>query len=175
MLRPNQFSPEFSMSQVPPPNPYEASGYNPFQQTVWDPNDPAIREFAAAQVAAPAIALMVMAVVCGALGLCGLVFQLISLASSVAGAGNNPGVGPTETVVFGVIAVVSGGVGIFASAAIFYGGLKMRALENYTLSMVASILAIIPCVSPCCFVGIPIGIWAVVVLNRPEVRRAFAS
>jgi hypothetical protein len=50
----------------------------------------------------------------------------------------------------------------------------MKALENYSLCMIASIIAIIPCISPCCCVGIPLGIWAVVVLNKPEVKAHFS-
>jgi len=51
--------------------------------------------------------------------------------------------------------------------------LKMKKLENYGLAMTASILAMIPCLSPCCLIGLPIGIWAVVVLSKPEVKSAF--
>ena len=50
---------------------------------------------------------------------------------------------------------------------------QMKALENYPLALTASILAIIPCLSPCCLVGLPIGIWAIVVLSKPEVKAAF--
>ena len=39
--------------------------------------------------------------------------------------------------------------------------------------MTASILAVVPCVSPCCLVGLPIGIWALVVLSKPEVKSQF--
>jgi hypothetical protein len=28
-------------------------------------------------------------------------------------------------------------------------------------------------VSPCCFIGLPIGIWALIVLAKPEVKAAF--
>ena len=31
----------------------------------------------------------------------------------------------------------------------------------------------VPCISPCCLVGLPIGIWALVVLNKPEVKGSF--
>jgi len=41
--------------------------------------------------------------------------------------------------------------------------------------VVASILAMVPCISPCCLLGIPIGIWALVVLMKPEVQQAFVS
>jgi hypothetical protein len=49
----------------------------------------------------------------------------------------------------------------------------MRKLESFGLCMTASILAMIPCLSPCCILGLPFGIWALVVLNKPEVKSAF--
>ena len=64
-------------------------------------------------------------------------------------------------------------VGILVSGLILAGGLKMRKFENYPLAMTASIVAMIPCISPCCIVGLPIGIWALVVLSKPEVKSAF--
>lgn len=41
--------------------------------------------------------------------------------------------------------------------------------------MAVSILSMVPCVSPCCLLGLPVGIWALVVLNTPEVKQAFRS
>jgi hypothetical protein len=68
---------------------------------------------------------------------------------------------------------VSSGVGIAMSVLIFVAALKMKKLENHGLAMTASIIAMLPCVSPCCLVGLPIGIWALVVLSKPEVKSAF--
>jgi hypothetical protein len=59
------------------------------------------------------------------------------------------------------------------SGVTFFGGLKMKNLENYGLAMAASIIAILPCFGPCCCIGIPVGIWSLVVLNKPEVKSAF--
>jgi hypothetical protein len=59
------------------------------------------------------------------------------------------------------------------SGVTLFGGLKMKNLENYGLAMAASIIAIIPCFGPCCCIGIPVGIWSLVVLNKPEVKSAF--
>jgi hypothetical protein len=39
--------------------------------------------------------------------------------------------------------------------------------------MTAAILALVPCTSPCCLAGIPAGIWALVVLAKPEVKAGF--
>ncbi len=57
---------------------------------------------------------------------------------------------------------------------VFFGALKMRSLQSYGLANTASILALIPCCGPCGCVGIPLGIWALVMLRKPEVRSAFS-
>ena len=48
------------------------------------------------------------------------------------------------------------------------GGLRMRRLKWYGLAIAASILAII--ISPGNLIGLPIGIWALVVLSQRDVR-----
>jgi hypothetical protein len=57
---------------------------------------------------------------------------------------------------------------------VFFGGLKMKSLENYKLAMAASIISIIPCFG-CYCIGIPVGIWSIITLNKPEVKSAFRS
>jgi hypothetical protein len=52
------------------------------------------------------------------------------------------------------------------------GGYKMKQLEGLSHAKTAAIMAMIPC-NVCCLLGLPFGIWALVVLNRPEVRSAF--
>jgi hypothetical protein len=64
-------------------------------------------------------------------------------------------------------------VRIMIAAVIIYGANRMKRLESYGLAMAASILSLVPCLNCCCAVGIPIGIWALVVLTRPEVRASF--
>jgi hypothetical protein len=49
----------------------------------------------------------------------------------------------------------------------------MKRLENHGMSMAAAIIAMVPCISPCCLIGLPIGIWALTVLNDPSVKAAF--
>jgi hypothetical protein len=53
------------------------------------------------------------------------------------------------------------------------GAWNMKWLQGYALSVVAAILAVIPCTSPCYMLGLPFGIWALVVLNDPLVKAAF--
>jgi serine/threonine protein kinase len=52
-----------------------------------------------------------------------------------------------------------------------YGGLQMAQLRSYAWSIAAGIMGIISC----SLLGIPLGIWALIVLNRADVRQAFAN
>lgn len=65
-------------------------------------------------------------------------------------------------------------VGILVAAFIIYVSLKMKELNQWGLCVAASILAMIPCISPCCIIGLPIGIWCIIVLTKPEVKAAFS-
>lgn len=52
-----------------------------------------------------------------------------------------------------------------------YGSDRMTHLESYPLSIAAAIAAMVPCY--CCLLGLPMGIWALIVLNDKEVKQAF--
>ncbi|MDC0574530.1 hypothetical protein OAO39_01225 [Pirellulaceae bacterium] len=53
-----------------------------------------------------------------------------------------------------------------------FGCKKMMRLESKSVVWMMLILAVIPCCTPCC-VGLPIGIWGIVVMNDPIVKLAF--
>ncbi|MDD1650535.1 MAG: GYF domain-containing protein [Methylococcaceae bacterium] len=131
---------------------------------------PAPSSAGAELVRGPAIGLIVVAIL-------GVLLQIISLIFNLAGASflENSQM-PKEAwanMFSGTIGVVSNIIGILVSGVILLGGLKMKKLESYGLAMTASIIAMIPCFSPCCLLGLPIGIWALVVLSKPEVKNAF--
>jgi len=75
-------------------------------------------------------------------------------------------VGFSIVIGYGVI-----GLGLMILALV--GAVKMKNLESYGLAMTSAILMVIPALSPCCFIGIPFGIWALVVLADAQVRAAF--
>jgi hypothetical protein len=52
------------------------------------------------------------------------------------------------------------------------GGLCLFGLRSYGLALAASILALLP-LSPCCALGLPVGLWALNTLLDPEVKAAF--
>ena len=51
---------------------------------------------------------------------------------------------------------------------------RMHTLKSYGVAYAGAILSVIPLLgAPCCVLGIPFGIWALVVLNDPGVKGAF--
>jgi hypothetical protein len=68
--------------------------------------------------------------------------------------------------------IISNLFSIALNGFILFGALKMKNLESRGLAMAASIVALIPCFT-CYCLGIPVGIWSLVVLSKPEVKAAF--
>jgi hypothetical protein len=73
----------------------------------------------------------------------------------------------------GGVGLVFNVIGVIIGVVILLGALKMQKLQNYNFAMAAAIIAMIPCISPCCLLGLPAGIWALIVLMKPEVKAAF--
>jgi hypothetical protein len=72
--------------------------------------------------------------------------------------------GPLAGLINLVIAALNGFV--------LFGAIKLLRLQNFGLVMAAVIVAMLPC-QCCCLLGLPFGIWALVVLNKPEVKSQF--
>jgi len=119
------------------------------------------------QVNAPAIGLIVVAILGFLLQVAGLIFRLFFSALAARQTEAWP------AMFSGSLTIVTSIIGILVSGLILLGGIKMKNLESHGLAMTASIIAMIPCISPCCLLGLPIGIWCVVVLSKPEVKSAF--
>ena len=135
------------------------------------------REYAESKVAGPAICLMVVGGLMIALALLATVFSAAMAAGAMGGGGGGGGAGggfgggpggqqePMVNVIGGIITL------IWASL-IFFGGLQMKGLKSRGMAMTGAITALIPC-SVCCLLTLPFGIWALVVLNDEQVKRAF--
>ncbi|MCH7987983.1 MAG: hypothetical protein IID46_02400, partial [Planctomycetes bacterium] len=70
--------------------------------------------------------------------------------------------------IFRVMSLVVG-----SATFLIFAGIKMMNLQSYRVSIAASIVAIVS--SPLNLIGLPIGIWALVVLTKKEVQAAFPS
>lgn len=66
-------------------------------------------------------------------------------------------------------------VQLIAAICVLAGGFKMYHASSLGWSMAAAVIAMIPIVSTCCLLGVPFGIWSIVVLNNPDVRGEFSQ
>ena len=130
---------------------------------------------ASQQVQGPAMGLLVTA------GLA-LLFTVLGLVMNIAGVGMSglSGMGGSAAT-DQYMSMMSGGVGIVVSLLglalygfVVWGALQMKQLRNWNMAMGASIAAMLPC-GCCCIIGLPIGIWSLIVLMKPEVKSAFVG
>jgi len=73
----------------------------------------------------------------------------------------------------GVWGMVRGVLYLATSIVTFIAGWKMKSLESYVLALVGAACAILPFCSPCCCLSLPVGIWALVVLLKADVKSSF--
>lgn len=64
---------------------------------------------------------------------------------------------------------------ILVNAIVLSGGIKMLHLQKHSHAVTAAAISIIPILSPLLIVGIPFGIWAMIKLGNPEVKRYFIN
>ncbi len=74
---------------------------------------------------------------------------------------------------YGPLGAVSSLFGLALSVLILFGAAKMQSLRSYEFALTVAILAMLPCLTPCCCIGLPFGIWAVVVLSKAGVKSQF--
>jgi hypothetical protein len=72
-----------------------------------------------------------------------------------------------------VTSTISALISLIVSPLIIYGALQMLGARKYSMAKLAAILSLIPCTSLCCLLGIPAGIWALITINKPDVRAMF--
>jgi hypothetical protein len=134
-----------------------------------DPIPDAIR----AKVRTPAICLIVLATL-------GLLFGLVQAAGvaiifGVMAADKGLPDGHEAVSVYSVFGggTLAGLLAAFMYLIVLIGAVKMKNLTSYGFAMTAAILSMLTCCSLCEIVGLPLGIWALVVLCAPDVKAAF--
>jgi len=130
---------------------------------------------AAEQVKVPAILLMVVGGILLAWSLMSLAMNLLGVGLGAAGAAaaDDPAAG-VANMMSGTLGVAGAIFGLAIGGLIIFGALKMQKLENYGISLAATIVAMVPC-HICCIIGLPVGIYSLIVLMKPEIKTAFTS
>jgi hypothetical protein len=55
---------------------------------------------------------------------------------------------------------------------VLIGSLQLLRQRSWVLGLTAAVLLLVPCLGPCCPIGMPIGAWTLFVLLQPDVRQA---
>ena len=124
-------------------------------------------------VQGPAIGLVILGIMSILLYLFSLLTHTFGWALANPQSTGNPEIDQLMQMFSGGFGVVIDLIMIGLSALILGGGLRMLSLKSYGLAIAASVIALLPCVSPCCCLGLPLGIWSLVVLMKPEVKASF--
>src|SRR5262245_54654835 len=149
------------------PNPYSASA-TPAGFGAVDPG------LARNKVNGPALGIMIISGISIAVRVLMLVLSLAGvgmMAAAAAQQGNQADATASAAQMAG--GVLGNVIGIAFNGVTLFGAMKMRDLQSYSLAMTACILSVIPCCSPCVIIGIPFGVWGLVVLNDPMVKGSF--
>ncbi len=131
-------------------------------------------EAAESAVAGPAIALMVSA----GLGICSnflyMVWRIFDVSLTFTPPSKSSPPGYQTGYMLGLTMVIGGSLlGIIMCFVVLTGAIKMKNLRSHGFAMTACILSMIPLYC-CCLLGLPFGIWGLVVLNNPDVKNAFS-
>jgi hypothetical protein len=141
------------------------------------------RAAALQRIKAPAVALIVTAILNLLFGLWGLVktafFQpnLQQLDSELQQLNNpqlNELIHKWMHIAYGPVGIIGSLFGLALSVLILIGAMKMHSLRSYEFAMTAAIVAMLPCVTSCCLIGLPFGIWALMVMSKPDVKSHFS-
>ncbi len=156
----------------PPPPPVDQP---PMQPPMSPPAGPG-RENMLSKVKGPAIAMMIVAGITFGMEILSILANLLGISFMSAGDMSQfegmEGMEWLAPLMSGSLTIVLGAFTLIGSALIFYGAMKMKEMQGYGLAMTAAILCLIPCFSICCL-GIPFGIWALVILLNADVKAAF--
>jgi len=143
------------------------------------------RKKALQRIKFPAVALMAASILNIILALWDLIEMIVSKPdlqqiNSALEQFNNPQI---EQFVHKMLNLMNGPLGIVnvlielaVSVLILAGAKKMKSLRSYQFSLAAAGLSTVPCLTPCSgfLLGLAFGIWALVVLRRPDVKSHFS-
>jgi len=125
---------------------------------------------------APGTALIIAASLNGIIGLLALLGGLVRL-SGLSGSEQLPAneaerIGyVSSTVITYCVSLLS----LLLAPLIIYGAIQMMHGKKYKMARVAAIMAINPFTSCCFLVSIPMGIWAMILLGKPEIKAVFSG
>jgi len=130
-------------------------------------------DYARGKVLGPAIGLIVVCLVSLAALALALVFDVWLLGSGTAAQMPPRGGMRHEDVV--KIRMLWALLMVVANVITLIGAVRMKGIRQLGFVRLACILGLLPCLGPCFVLGMPFGIWGLIVLNDPRVQEVFQA
>ena len=115
----------------------------------------------------------ILMIVAGSLGLIAHIASVVIAALATGLAVNAGQVEPVVSSAQAAGRIAGSVIGVVVDGVVIFGAIKMLKLESWGLALAASFLAMFPCISCGCLIGLPAGIWSLVVLNDVHVKDTF--
>jgi len=130
------------------------------------------RRYARDLVSGPAMALLICAIITVVMMVLSIGYDLVLLLFGGLDNGrkNAIGLSPTNKI---IVRFSLGIIGLILNIFVVMGASQMKNLKSRSTAMMACIASMVPCVGPCFFLGLPFGIWGIIVLSNPRVSKAF--
>jgi len=168
-----QYPPQGPYPPQQPPGPGNPYGSPSYPAVPTGAGTAGLRESVRGKVVAPGVALIIV-------GVLGMIMTLISLVLAFQ---PPPPIDPDTPEwlaeirrgSYGLGAAVIQTVFLVVNGLIIAGGILMTRFSSWGLALTASILAMLNFGNCCCLLGLPVGIWATVVLSGADVKAAFGA
>ena len=138
---------------------------NPYAASSLDERQPAGARDPVALVQAPAIALMVTSAI----------WSAMLLLATMARVRQHMMVLESGSFEDSMLYLITTSLTLLWPFVVLWGSFQMLRMRSYFWARAAAAMAIVPICGPCVILGVPLGIWALIVLRKPEVRAAFPS
>ena len=155
------------MSNYPPNNPFSAPQYTGQP----NPGPPNHQGGSNAKILAPAICLLVAAILGFGFSLFNFIYALVA----------NPVINPADpewlqqlhvSATTRTTAIVQGALAIWNTIIVF-GSIQMLRLKSKGWGIAASIMSMVNFGTLCCILGFPFGIWSLIILSLADVSQKF--
>ena len=85
----------------------------------------------------------------------------------------NPATGQMPDMSYMWVYLIFGSFRALIPLFVVYGSIMMIRGKSYNLAKTAMVFAMMPCISACCFLGIPFACWGFIELDKEDVKDAF--
>ncbi len=166
-----------STNDLPPPPPSDPFG-RPIPTRAVDGIPVATRAAAAAKLKVPAILLIVFGSIGALLSVVSIVFSAIMtpermqkmMQEMVPNAPPNAFAGAGGST---AINIASGVLFLLLNVFLIFGSVQAMRVRTYPVAFAAAIAGMVNVGNCCCLLTLPIGIWLLVILLQPDVKKAF--